>query len=177
MDDNYYCIEKVLNPEECKDLIDTFEKTGELKNQEDMGDGMYQRYDFHDVKLADQVWNRIRDAVIGMDPECVEISHRWYVSKYWPDYGYMNEHIDGNVFRNGKISKYTIVIYLNEDFGRGETYFPDTDNYVVPFTGRALVLAQDVTHRGEKVFEGVKYILRSDILVADNEHKENIGNV
>jgi len=75
------------------------------------------------------------------------------------------------------LSRYTFLIYLNEDFAGGGTsfYSPSavTDGLlerraVRPRTGAALVFPHGATdaalHEGSEVLSGVKYVIRTEVL-------------
>jgi len=54
------------------------------------------------------------------------------------------------------------MIYLNDTFKGGETKF---NNLVVaPTKGAALVFYHYFEHEGTEVIEGIKYVLRTDIM-------------
>ena len=89
-------------------------------------------------------------------------------------------HFDGAFTRdNGESSKLTFMIYLNDGFVGGETVFNmkrlgsirDTDPVlrVFPTAGTALVFRHDVLHTGAMVLDGVKYVIRTDVMF---RHKE-----
>ena len=67
-------------------------------------------------------------------------------------------------FVRGKNEKslLTIMVYLNEDFEGGATWF--MDGSVEPKTGNALIFTQSLLHAGAEVKEGVKYAIRTDIM-------------
>lgn len=84
-------------------------------------------------------------------------------------------HFDGAFTRdNGESSKLTFMIYLNDGFVGGETVFNlkrlgavrDTDPVlrVFPTAGTALVFRHDVLHTGAMVLDGVKYVIRTDVM-------------
>jgi prolyl 4-hydroxylase len=119
---------------------------------------------FKDEALAERIWQRIQ-------PFCV------------PKFGYMtaiglNEmfrfykysrgqqfkaHIDGSYERNEtESSLYTLMIYLNESFLGGDTWFEDL--VIKPKTGMALIFKHDLLHEGREVIKGEKYVLRTDIM-------------
>lgn len=62
------------------------------------------------------------------------------------------------------ISLLTLMVYLNEGFSGGETDFPEQEKTIVPATGTALLFQHKLLHAGRPVTEGVKYVLRSDVL-------------
>ncbi|WP_020473026.1 2OG-Fe(II) oxygenase [Zavarzinella formosa] len=84
-------------------------------------------------------------------------------------------HFDGAFHRNnGESSKLTFMIYLNGGFSGGNTAFNLRRSGVVrdgdpllrvqPAAGLALVFRHDLLHTGEVVTEGVKYVMRSDVM-------------
>jgi hypothetical protein len=54
------------------------------------------------------------------------------------------------------------MIYLNDNFKGGETRF--NDFVVAPKKGSALVFYHYLEHEGAEVIEGIKYVLRTDIM-------------
>ena len=71
-------------------------------------------------------------------------------------------HKDGAWTEAGLTSKLTMMVYLNEGFAGGETDFRDFK--IVPKLGSALFFIHDVWHEGAAVTQGLKYVLRSDVL-------------
>ncbi len=66
----------------------------------------------------------------------------------------------------GRVTRITLVVYLNEDFVGGETEFPELDARVRPQRGMALVFQHRVLHRACEVERGAKYVLRTDVAYA-----------
>ncbi len=83
-------------------------------------------------------------------------------------------HFDGEYHReNGEASKYTFMMYLNDACSGGETLFhlhegrvtdDVADLRVRPATGKALLFRHDVLHTGAVVLDGVKYVMRTDVM-------------
>lgn len=71
-------------------------------------------------------------------------------------------HKDGSWAEAGLTSKLTLLVYLNNDFGGGETDFRDFK--ISPQKGTAVLFVHDTWHEGAQVTYGVKYIARSDVL-------------
>ncbi len=89
-------------------------------------------------------------------------------------------HQDGVYYPNEtQESKYTFLLYLNgaEDFEKGETKFY-TSKYsssvksITPQKGKLIIFSHQIWHEGAAVQNGVKYILRSDIIVDRNFEKQ-----
>ena len=81
-------------------------------------------------------------------------------------------HQDGYFERaNKERSRFTFMVYLNDDFEGGGTSFSDIyagrsfdDFRVEPKKGSALVFYHPIMHRGDPVIAGRKYVMRSDVM-------------
>jgi len=73
------------------------------------------------------------------------------------------KHRDISFIRNPReCSYYTFMVYLNDNFKGGSTKF---DNYeILPQQGKCLLFYHPIEHEGSVIENGVKYILRSDIM-------------
>jgi predicted 2-oxoglutarate/Fe(II)-dependent dioxygenase YbiX len=65
--------------------------------------------------------------------------------------------------RGEERSELTLLIYLNDGFGGGQTEFPDQRHIVAPRVGRAVLFPHQAAHRGATVTDGTKYVLRTEI--------------
>ena len=74
-----------------------------------------------------------------------------------------NKHKDGRIRQDAEIaSRWTFLLYLNDDFAGGETEFETLT--VAPQRGAALFFRHELRHKGCAVTEGRKYVLRTDVL-------------
>ncbi|KAL6059672.1 Fe2OG dioxygenase domain-containing protein [Balamuthia mandrillaris] len=131
--------------------------------------------------LADLLWDRIepfftrRDVLrirpVGFGNEGTwkptRLNECFKFSKYSPG-GHFSPHLDGPwVPREDESSIYTVIIYLNDDFTGGQTTFLQ-DNHqqhqVQPKQGTALLFNHDILHAAEPIEEGVKYIVRTEVM-------------
>jgi len=63
------------------------------------------------------------------------------------------------------ISLLTVLIYLNDDFGGGETRFMEQlEQVVTPRTGSVAVFQHKIRHEGCPMVWGSKYAIRSDVI-------------
>jgi prolyl 4-hydroxylase len=119
-----------------------------------------------DFELAAALWQRVRRAV----PE--KIAHksvvglnerlRFYRYEVGQSFGV---HRDGYYQRSKtEQSLLTLILYLNEDYTGGETFFTDMENLIVPKAGKALLFPHQLWHEGRRVNDGCKYILRTDVI-------------
>ena len=90
--------------------------------------------------------------------------------------GQFEIHMDGvNKDENGNISTLTLNIFLNDNFDGGETDFFHEKKLrysVKPETGKAALFEHKQYHCGNKVCNGEKYLLRTDIMTSVKNKKE-----
>lgn len=92
--------------------------------------------------------------------------------KYSPG-EYFKHHYDSYLYlENNLESRFTILVYLNENFKGGETNFINDDNYqysYIPKTGDVVIMEQEnVLHEGAILLEGIKYAIRIDAMYSYN---------
>ncbi|MCI0489923.1 MAG: 2OG-Fe(II) oxygenase [Blastocatellia bacterium] len=166
-----------LSPEECRALIDLSEAIGySLALIEGALDGPFgfkvrhgrnnSRSAVDDSSLADALWRRVAKCVpASIDGRCViglNERLRFYRYEAGQDFG---THTDGYYLRaNGEQSLLTLMVYLNDDYAGGETYFLKSERLVSPRTGTALIFTHALWHEGRAVTARCKYILRTDVM-------------
>jgi predicted 2-oxoglutarate/Fe(II)-dependent dioxygenase YbiX len=181
--DEVFVVADLLSAEECATCIERSESLGyeEALVTSPSGQVLHtdvrnnERVVFDDPELAEELWQRIADFVpAGMEAyQAVGVYERFRCYRYDPGQQF-DWHQDGPVERdNGEQSFWTFMIYLNEGFEGGETSFNDSysdepfdDFQVVPQAGMALFFVHTVHHKGEPVFRGRKYVLRTDVMYA-----------
>lgn len=73
------------------------------------------------------------------------------------------QHQDGSYIKSiNEWSEFTFMVYLNDDFQGGETKF--IRSIVRPKRGCLLLFKHELIHEGCPVLEGVKYVLRTDVM-------------
>jgi hypothetical protein len=84
-----------------------------------------------------------------------------------------NLHTDTGCFweeHGERCSKFTLLLYLNDDYSGGQTEFFDdswsSTNIVQPLAGRSLVFDIDMWHRGCEVTDGTKRWIGTEIVCA-----------
>ena len=126
------------------------------------------------VDEEDDVIKKVKKKIaksFGLDGNGME---KLQLQKY-PEGGYYKEHFDAkseNHFQNDESfsqRKYSIIIYLNDDFIGGETVFPKKNISVKPLQGRLLLFSNMLnetnyvhpfsSHLSNKIAEGEKWIL------------------
>jgi prolyl 4-hydroxylase len=119
-----------------------------------------------DFKLAAALWRRVRRAV----PErlngksAVGLNERLRFYRYEAGQSF-GPHKDGFYKRSeAEQSLFTLILYLNEEYIGGETFFTDSETLIVPKAGKALLFPHQLWHEGRTVTDGRKYILRTDVM-------------
>ncbi|KIC36101.1 iron-regulated protein [Ruegeria sp. ANG-R] len=128
---------------------------------------------FDDAELANALWRKAES--LFLDPfkghRAVGLNERFRVYRYGADQ-FFDWHQDGEFkASSGHRSMFTMVIYLNEGCEGGDTSFADVfspyvfdDFTIAPKTGKALFFYHPLSHRGDLVISGEKFILRTDVI-------------
>lgn len=165
-------IDNLFTEEECKNLIETgynigYEKPtiksaeGDIIKESVRNNG---RAIYNNQEFADELFKRIKDSL----PEEISGHTLKGLNEELKIYRYekgqrFKIHTDIPYKRNEKERSFlTVMVYLNEEFTGGQTWF--MDGTVTPKTGSALVFTQSVMHSGGEVKEGVKYAIRTDVM-------------
>lgn len=118
---------------------------------------------FDDQALADSLLSRVKVPERLMKMRLVGANERIRLYRYTAGQHH-GVHWDTPVERSAhEYTLLTFVIYLNEGFEGGGTYFPELDQRIVPKVGRALLFQHRVLHEAEDVSSGEKYVLRTDV--------------
>lgn len=125
---------------------------------------------FKDYELAKEIWETLKQFAprkVG-NSEAVGLNELFRFYRYEPRQQF-KKHRDMSYVRNAEeASYYTFMIYLNDAFTGGETLF-NNGLAIKPRQGNALVFLHDLEHTGSEVTEGVKYVLRTDIMFRHNQ--------
>jgi len=186
--DEVFVVADLLSPEECAKYVELSESFGYEDALVTSPSGQILRTDvrnnqrvvFDDPELAKELWHRIEDFIPTetADYRAVGVNERFRFYRYDPGQQF-DWHQDGPFERdNGEQSFWTFMIYLNEGFEGGETSFNDSysdepfdDFQVVPRAGMALLFVHSIHHKGEPVFQGRKYVLRTDVMYAPEKRR------
>jgi predicted 2-oxoglutarate/Fe(II)-dependent dioxygenase YbiX len=167
--DNFY------TKKECEDLITYSEEQGYKEALiRARGQGEVMNKDVRDndrviwdsEEMAATLYERVKDLlpqnIDGWVPMGLNERFRFYRYK---DGQRFKPHIDGAFKRNeNEISFITLLFYLNEEFGDGGTYLITLNELVKPKTGKLLLFDHKILHAGMPVTEGVKYVIRTDVM-------------
>jgi predicted 2-oxoglutarate/Fe(II)-dependent dioxygenase YbiX len=167
-----WTIDGFFSPEECQHWITLSEQKGYVEAEVGLKEGAKMmknirnnyRLLYNDTALADLCWKRLK----AYCPEKIEANVAVGLNEQFRFYKYeldqrFKRHIDGRFKRNDlEESRITFMIYLNEGFEGGETAFDGLS--IKPKTGTALCFIHEIKHEGSAVKNGIKYVLRSDVM-------------
>ncbi len=169
-----WVVPDVLSPSECTELMARIDAAGPTTAPVTTSRGMVmmpelrnnERVMFDDLALAKLLYRRVESSlptkVLRRVP--VGANERLRCYRYQPGQ-YFAPHFDGCFRRSDEEeSELTLMVYLNDDFGGGETTFNDLEHSVRPVRGSALLFFHTQRHEGCAVTSGVKYVVRSDVM-------------
>ena len=172
-----FVLDNFLTSEECKLLIERSEGIGYEESLIQTSGGQIMNKDvrdnerviFDDEELSKSLFERVKEYLPKELDETAEwellgLNERFRFYRY-TDGQQFKQHKDGSFARNeNEISKVTMIMYLNEEFKSGATRFVLENEYIEPKTGRLLLFRHGIIHAGLPVFDGVKYVLRTDVM-------------
>lgn len=172
IDANVYLIEDFFTESECDNYILLSEQKGyeeakvQVYGRETMMKAVRNnsRITFIDFAQAETVWKKFKPFAVEKfaNSEATSLNEMFRFYKYETGQRF-KKHIDGSYIRNEKEASYfTLLIYLNDDFTGGETIVGE--HVIKPKQGSALVFYHGIKHSGEPIIDGVKYVLRTDVM-------------
>ena len=173
--DNYKILEinNFITDKECDDLIE-YTKTQTLiksKVLSETGDVASDNRDSEQIWLEDNkhyVVAKIANLSAKITQKPLNHMEHLQFLKYNKG-GYFKEHYDPEINYKSDTNDriYTIIIYLNDDFEGGETYFKNLNILIKPKKGKAVIfksldengkILKKSLHQGSKVTSGTKYM-------------------
>ncbi len=174
--DKVFLVHDLLSPQECAEHIAFSEAAGYeaaglggedpalFKQLRDNARAMRD-----DPGLSELLYRRVAPFLppdwFGWRP--VGLATRWRYYRYDPGQRFA-PHTDGcHSTPDGDQSWFTLLIYLNDDFGGDGTNFYRSRHDILrvrPPKGCAVVFAHEQLHEGAEVLSGRKYALRTDVM-------------
>lgn len=172
--DGIYTADDILTPAECQAWIDRGVAEGYESapiNQVRIVPSVRNntRAMFDDLDAAAALWPRIKPILPEREDDGwrpASVNERLRVYRYDPG-EYFKWHYDGRFVRDAfEHSRYTLMIYLGGPEEGGQTAFRLGFRRLTvdPVPGRALLFRHRILHAGVTVKQGIKYVLRSDIM-------------
>lgn len=168
--------ENFFTKEAAQAVIDTAEELGFEKATINTRDGKEvnntirnnDKVEFNDPELEHKlnlVFGDNKDIVSGFPGfEFTGVNDLFRVYRYSPGQEFKT-HMDGTYEKSDtERSKITVLVYLNDAFEGGETEFVIPHRVVSPTTGKLLLFTHKQLHKGNMVSDGLKYVLRTDLM-------------
>jgi prolyl 4-hydroxylase len=163
--DKIFTFDDFLTNDECNYFIN---QINNKKNKRCFTDsGAFENDKYIDLELAQYFYNKIKNLT---DLQILRPNNLIMTGKYVSGDSF-NLHTDTGLFydrKNKEKSRYTLLIYLNDDFISGETEFY-TEQFkkvltIKPKKGKALLFDIDLWHKGNTIIEGNKYWIGCEII-------------
>ncbi len=156
-----YLIEGFLEENICKQLVNMLLGTQFNKaRQYDLGRHNKELFTI-DEKLTSLIFEKIQNSKID-GHKITDFSRPAEFYRYDND-EYIEPHTDSKLkLPNGFISNFTALIYLNDDYFGGATYFTELKKSINPKAGTLLLFNHNLVHEGQKIIFGTKLIYRSN---------------
>ncbi len=181
-----FLIENFFSKKECELLIRMTENTGFASINYNKSYRSNDRLMTQSIKLMQIVFNRI------LQYECIPKKFdNWIINNVNPQFRFcryrpgqhFSKHLDGRFIKTDDEKSFlTLNIYLNENFENGTIrfYLDEKDQSIItqtfkPKVGLAVIFNHETKsylHDGEMVSNGVKYLLRTDIMYKKEKEKE-----
>ncbi|RSK31799.1 2OG-Fe(II) oxygenase [Hymenobacter metallilatus] len=170
--DSIFTIEDFLTRKECLDYLVLSENIGyELAtvntasgSRVHIGVRNNNRAFYKNEDMAHALWAKAQPflpAQLG-NSQAVGLNELFRFYRYQRGHQFKG-HFDESYIRNEtEASYYTFMIYLNDNFQGGDTTFQKLQ--IQPKQGMALVFLHNLYHAGSEVTQGVKYVLRTDVM-------------
>lgn len=178
-----FTLDDALSADECAGLIQRAEGVGFTDAPITIGPNRFRmapdirnntRVIVDDVGMAGWLWQRVKASIPGAleGKTASGLNERFRYYRYHPGQQF-DWHRDGAFHRSDRESSLlTLIFYLNEGCEGGATEFlyvgdvtgHDEPLRIHPRLGAALAFAHPLLHRGAPVVEGVKYVLRTDVM-------------
>ncbi|MEM7103412.1 MAG: 2OG-Fe(II) oxygenase [Bacteroidota bacterium] len=177
--DKIFLVRHFLSSKECDDFVNMSEQRGYEKAKVNTERGAQvldsvrnnERLLYRDVSLAENIWQKAKPYIPSAFGECKAIGLNELFRFYKYEVGHrFKGHIDGSYRRNAmELSFFTFMVYLNDDFEGGETNF--REHSIKPEKGMLLIFLHQLFHEGAAVTQGIKYVLRTDVMYRFDDKK------
>jgi prolyl 4-hydroxylase len=130
---------------------------------------------FNDQELARDLYNYVNPS-LNLGDSIMSFSSQFRFYRYSQGQ-HFKKHPDG-IFvdkENQLQSKYTFLIYLNDDFQGGETtiHIGSSPIIIKPYSGLGLIFYHKFLHQGEIIQNGFKYVLRTDLMIKTQSNSDS----
>lgn len=115
-------------------------------------------------ELAHTLWEKARPFLpqqLG-NSQAVGLNELFRFYRYQRGHQFKGHFDESYIRSEAEASYFTFMVYLNDNFQGGATTFQQL--HVQPRQGMALIFLHNLYHAGSEVTQGVKYVLRTDVM-------------
>lgn len=170
--DSIFTVEDFLTRKECLDNIVLSEGVGYELAKINTAGGSRVRTDirnnsrafYESEPLAQTLWGKLQPFVPAQlgNSSAIGLNELFRFYRYQRGHQFKG-HLDESYIRNAQEASYfTFMVYLNDNFQGGDTAFRKLR--IQPRQDMALIFLHSLYHEGSEVTQGVKYVLRSDVM-------------
>ena len=125
---------------------------------------------YRSEELAATLWEKARPFVPARLNNSVAIGFNelWRFYRYQRGHQFRGHYDQSYLRSDTEASLYTFMVYLNDNFAGGDTTFRGLR--IRPRQGMALIFRHSLYHEGSAVTQGVKYVLRTDVMYRTESH-------
>lgn len=158
-------INNFLSREKCQQLIELLNNYSFCKAHQYENGRCNKEIFIEDAKIKSIFLEPIKNLRVRRFKKILEIHEPFEFYKY--EIGdFILPHEDSSIiFESGVESNFTALVYLNDDFIGGSTFFTKLNKKITPTTGTLLLFKHNLVHESQKIQYGTKYIYRSNWLI------------
>lgn len=162
-----YQIQNAISPAVCRDYIQQGDRVGWSPTNISELNPLFSRSQTH-ISIGTQalfaaIQHTAPPRLDGM--EIISLVEQRTACMRYSEGEYFGLHTDSPfVAQDGACTKLSLVLYLNDDYSGGETFFPDLALEVNPEVGKVLLFPPNLHHMSKPIYRGTKYIVRSEVL-------------
>ncbi len=173
--DTIFTVEDFLTRQECLDTIVKSEGIGYELAKVNTAGGAKVRTDirnnsrafYKSEELAQQLWDKLQPLLPAplasmANSTAIGLNELFRFYRYQRGHQFKGHYDESYVRNEHEASFLTFMVYLNDNFQGGDTSFRGLR--VQPRQGMALIFLHNLYHAGSEVTQGVKYVLRSDVM-------------
>lgn len=160
----YFISEKLISEVDNNFILNTIENI-EFKRAHQYSEGRHNKEIFTSNSQIEDILDVVLLGFKFKNLKLVQYSkpHEFY--KY-DCQDYILPHSDApREFDNSNKSNYTLIIYLNDNFIGGETFFVGSNIKITPQKNAGLFFKHSLVHEALPVVAGVKYVFRTNCLL------------
>jgi prolyl 4-hydroxylase len=162
---NIIVIDNFLSKEKCQQLIDLLNNYSFSKAHQYENGRCNKEVFIEDDKIKSIFLEQIKKLRLSGFKKILEYHEPFEFYKY--EIGdFILPHEDSSIiFESGEESNFTALVYLNDDFFGGSTFFTNLNKKITPKSGTLLLFKHNLVHESQKIEYGTKYIYRSNWLI------------